>query len=163
MPEICVRAAEPTDAEAIHAILRCPGVVANTLQLPWRPLEYTRERFAAHAQEHTFVAVVDDRVVAHLGLHIVENPRRRDVGEFGMAVHDDYQGRGVGSALLAAMIDLADNWLGLRRIELEVWADNVRAIHLYEKFGFEREGTGRQYARRAGELVDAHFMARLRT
>jgi L-phenylalanine/L-methionine N-acetyltransferase len=163
MPEICVRSAEPSDAEAIHQILRCPGVAANTLQLPWRPLEYTRERFTARAQEHTFVALVDGRVVGHLGLHIVENPRRRDVGDFGMAVHDDYQGRGVGSALLATMIDLADNWLGLRRIELEVWTDNARAIHLYKKFGFEIEGTGRQYARRAGELVDAHFMARLRT
>jgi putative acetyltransferase len=64
---------------------------------------------------------------------------------------------------MAAMIDLADNWLGLRRLELEVWADNAAAIHLYEKFGFVVEGTGRQFARRAGELVDAHFMARLRS
>ena len=79
-----------------------------------------------------------------------------------MAVHDNYQGRGVGSALMAAMLELADNWLGLRRIELEVWADNARAVHLYEKFGFQIEGTGRQYARRAGQLVDAHFMARLK-
>src|ERR1051326_3823880 len=163
MPEMCVRAAEPSDAEAIHQILRCPGVVANTLQLPWRPLDYTRERIAAARPDvHSLVAVVDGRVVGQLGLHVVETPRRRDVGGFGMAVHDDYQGRGVGSALMAAMLDLADNWLGLRRIELEVWADNARAIHVYEKFGFEIEGTGRQYARRAGELVDAHFMARLR-
>jgi putative acetyltransferase len=68
----------------------------------------------------------------------------------------------VGSALMAAMIELADGWLGLRRLELEVWADNPAAIHLYEKFGFVVEGTGRQFGRRAGALVDAHFMARLR-
>jgi L-phenylalanine/L-methionine N-acetyltransferase len=79
-----------------------------------------------------------------------------------MAVHDDDQGRGLGSALMSAMLDLADNWLGLRRLQLEVWADNARAIRLYEKFGFVIEGTGRQYARRAGDLVDAHFMARLK-
>lgn len=149
--------------EAIHAILRCPGVVAGTLQLPWRPLEYTRQRSAGHgSEEYSLVAVVDDRVVGQLGLEVQRNPRRRDVGKFGMAVHDDFQNRGVGSALMAAMIELADGWLGLRRLELEVWADNPAAIHLYEKFGFVVEGTGRQFGRRAGALVDAHFMARLR-
>ena len=64
--------------------------------------------------------------------------------------------------MMAAMIDLADNWLGLRRIELEVWTDNAPAVHLYEKFGFVIEGTARQYARRAGTFVDAYHMARLR-
>lgn len=163
MSEIAIRATEPEDAEAIHALLRCPGVVRGTLQIPWRPLAYTRERFGSvRSDEHGLVALLDQRVVGHLGLQIVQNPRRRDVGKFGMAVHDDYQGRGVGSALMAAMVDLADNWLGLRRLELEVWADNAPAIRLYKKFGFEVEGTGRQFAYRAGELVDALFMARLK-
>jgi putative acetyltransferase len=137
--------------------------MANTLQLPWRPLAYTETRlFGLQPDHHYLVALVDGQVVGQLGLDIEPAARRRDVGSFGMAVHDDYQGQGVGSALMAAMIELADNWLGLRRLELEVWADNAAAIHLYEKFGFETEGRGRQYARRAGELVDALFMARLR-
>jgi L-phenylalanine/L-methionine N-acetyltransferase len=162
--EIVVRAAEPTDLEAIHEILRCPRVAANTLQLPWRPLSYTRERFFQTTPDvFSFVAEIDNRVVGNLGIHIEQGARRRDVGKFGMSVHDDFQNRGVGSALMATMIDLADNWLGLRRIELEVWTDNALAIHLYEKFGFVIEGTGRQFARRAGELVDCHYMARLRT
>ena len=164
MTDVLIRAAEPSDLEAIHEIFSCPGVTANTLQLPWTSLETRRERWfgPGRAGTHRLVAVVEGRVVGNLGLHIEPADRRRDVGKFGMAVHDDYQGRGVGSALLAAMVELADNWLGLRRIELEVWADNARAVHLYEKFGFVIEGTGRQYARRAGELVDAYFMARLR-
>ena len=87
--------------------------------------------------------------------------RRSHVASMGMSVHDDFQNRGVGSALMAAMIELADNWLGLRRIELEVYADNAAAIHLYEKFGFVIEGTARDYARRPGGFVDAHHMARL--
>jgi putative acetyltransferase len=161
--EISIRAAEPSDAEAIHAILRCPGVVAGTLQLPWRPLEYTRQRFVpSDSDTYALVAVVGERVVGQLGLEVQRGPRRRDVGKFGMAVHDDFRSRGVGSALMAAMLELADDWLGLRRLELEVWADNAAAIHLYEKFGFVVEGTGRQFGRRAGELMDAHYMARLR-
>jgi L-phenylalanine/L-methionine N-acetyltransferase len=79
-----------------------------------------------------------------------------------MAVHDDFQGRGVGSALMAAMLDLADNWLNLRRIELEVYADNAPAVRLYEKFGFAIEGTLRDFAFRDGEYVDAYLMARVR-
>ncbi len=163
MSEIQIRAMEPTDVDALHEIFSCPGVMANTLQVPWRSTEFTRERFGqARPDLHRLVAVVDGRVVGNLGLDIVQNPRRRDVGAMGMSVHDAFQNRGIGSALMAAMIDLADNWLGLRRIELQVWTDNHPAIHLYEKFGFAIEGTGRQFARRAGTLVDAYYMARLR-
>ena len=79
-----------------------------------------------------------------------------------MAVHDHFQGHGVGTALMRALMDLADNWYGLRRLELTVYCDNAAAVRLYEKFGFVVEGTGRQYARRNGELVDAYFMARLK-
>jgi putative acetyltransferase len=161
--EITIRAAEPSDIEAMHTILRCPKVVANTLQLPWRPLEYTRKIFGQSSPDNfALVAVVSQRVVGQIDLEVQLGPRRRDVGKFGMAVHDDFQNQGVGSALMAAMIELAEGWLGLRRLELEVWADNTAAIHLYEKFGFTVEGTGRQYGRRGGELVDALFMARLR-
>jgi putative acetyltransferase len=63
---------------------------------------------------------------------------------------------------MAAMIDLADNWLGIHRIELSVYTDNAPAVHLYEKFGFAIEGTARQFALRGGEYVDAYYMARLR-
>lgn len=160
--DVTVRATEPSDGQAIHEIMICPRVAANTLQLPWRPAELHRRWAEAQPDVYSFVAEVDGRVLGNLGLHVVQSPRRRDVASMGMSVHDDYQNRGVGSALMAAMVDLADNWLGLRRIELEVWTDNAPAVHLYEKFGFRIEGTGVQYARRAGQLVDAYFMARLR-
>ena len=44
------------------------------------------------------------------------------------------------------MLDLADNWLNLTRIEPSVYTDNAAAVVLYEKFGFEIEGTHRRYA-----------------
>ncbi len=56
------------------------------------------------------------------------------------------QGLGVGRALLKTVIDLADNWLNLKRIELTVYVDNERAINLYKKFGFEIEGESKAYA-----------------
>jgi putative acetyltransferase len=162
MSDIEIRAAEISDAEAIHEIMGCPGVIANSMQLPWRTLEWHRRWLGRRRPEdHLLVAIIDERVIGNLGLDTVGAARRSHVATMGMSVHDDFQNRGVGSALMVAMIELADSWLGLRRIELEVYADNAAAIHLYEKFGFVIEGTARDYARRPGGFVDAHHMARL--
>ncbi|CCF82545.1 GNAT family N-acetyltransferase [Nitrolancea hollandica] len=163
MPAIRVRAAEPTDVSAIHEIFTCPNVIAGTLQLPFQSLEQARERFARFSVNAVqMVAELDGRVVGILGLHLEENPRRRHSAGLGMAVHDDFQGQGIGSALVMSALDLADNWLGLRRIELQVFVDNAAAVHLYRKFGFEIEGMLRDFALRYGEYVDAYAMARLR-
>jgi putative acetyltransferase len=162
--EILIRAQEPEDIETIAEISMCPSVVADTLQLPFRSLAERRARLAQPEEGvHRLVAEGDGRVVGTLGLHVEPNPRRRHAGSLGMAVHDAFQGQGVGSALLAAAINLADNWLGLRRLELHVYPDNAVAIHLYEKFGFVVEGTARDFALRNGVFVDALMMARLRT
>jgi putative acetyltransferase len=163
MTAIVIRAREPRDVEAIAEIMNCPGVIAGTLQLPYQSVEVRRARLAQQAADvYSLVAELDGRVVGSLGLHLESSPRRRHCGGIGMAVHDDFQGRGLGTALLAAILDLADRWLGLRRIELSVYTDNAAAIHLYKKFGFVIEGTARRYAFRDGAYVDAYAMARLR-
>jgi putative acetyltransferase len=163
MVEILIRALEPADVEAVAEVMAGRRVVAGTLQLPWRSVEERRERLVQRSPDvHRLVAEVESRVVGVASLHLQTGPRRRHCGDIGMAVHDDFQGRGVGSALMAALIDLADNWLGLRRLELYVYVDNAPAIRLYEKFGFVSEGTARDFAFRDGRYVDALSMARLR-
>ena len=108
------------------------------------------------------MACADGEVVGNLGLETSPNrPRVRHVGSIGMAVRDDWQGKGVGTALMGAALDLADNWLNLMRIELRVYVDNSAAVALYKKFGFEIEGTHRRLAFRNGEYVDAYSMALL--
>jgi putative acetyltransferase len=108
--------------------------------------------------------VEDNEVVGHLGLHTFpDRPRRRHAGQIGMAVRDDWQGKGVGTALMQAAIDLAENWLNLNRLELEVYIDNEPAIRLYKRFGVTIEGTLARFAYRDGQYVDTYTMARLRT
>lgn len=63
---------------------------------------------------------------------------------------------------MQAAVDMADKWLNLSRLELEVQVDNEAAIRLYKKFGFEIEGTLRKYTYRDGEYVDVFAMARLK-
>ncbi|MGZ2425175.1 RimJ/RimL family protein N-acetyltransferase [Rhizobium laguerreae] len=79
-----------------------------------------------------------------------------------MGVHDDFIGRGFGRILLGAMVDAADDWLDIKRLELTVYTDNDVAIGLYRKFGFEQEGLLKAFGYRAGQYVDAYTMARLR-
>ena len=79
-----------------------------------------------------------------------------------MMVRDDWQGKGIGTALMQAAVDLADKWLNLSRLELNVFFDNEPAIKLYKKFGFQVEGTRIGYAFRDGQYVDTLMMARVR-
>ena len=85
------------------------------------------------------------------------------VGEIStVAVHPDWQNKGIGTALTRAILDLADDSLGLRRLRLTVHADNQVAVHLYEKFGFQIEGREREAALKDGKYVDILVMGRIR-
>lgn len=161
-PDILIRALEPADMPDLTEAWNQPLAVANTLQLPCTSVHTRPTRNAATPANVTkLVAVVGGKVVGSIYLDRFDG-RRRHAGAVGMAVHDAYAGRGVGKALMAAALALADDWLNLTRIELTVFADNHRAVGLYERFGFVREGLHRAYAWRAGAYVDALAMARLR-
>ena len=160
---VTVRHTEPNDFEALHKIFMCSGVIRGTMQLPYPSVESWRKKLEKPPPDfYSLVACVAGEVVGNLGLSANSRPRRRHVGSLGMAVHDDWQGQGVGSALMAAAVELAERWLNLTRLELTVYADNVPAVKLYEKFGFVREGTHRHYAFRDGVFVDAYAMARMK-
>jgi len=161
---VTIRRAEPSDAKAIKEVYECPKVYTDTLQLPLPSNALWEQRLANTPDNfYLYVALLDQEIVGHIGFEVSKNLRRRHVGTFGMAVKDTVQGRGVGSALLATVIDLADNWLNLKRIELTVFSDNDSAVGLYKKHGFEIEGEAKAFAFRNGEYVDAYHMARVLT
>ena len=162
MSDVVVRAARVADCEDLYAVNACPGVVWGTLQLPYVSIDVIRKRLEEPSPDtYALVAEVDGRVVGNLSL-LRRKGRLAHVASLGVSVHDDYQGRGIGTALMEAAIDMADNWLNLKRVELDVYTDNERGIHLYKKFGFEIEGTRRALSFREGEYVDTYAMARLR-
>lgn len=164
-----VRAAEPADAADISALMGSPGVFEGTLQMPHAAVASRIERFSkVGAQDVRLVAVVRDAatgtetIIGHADLFKGHaSLRRQHACSVGITVAKDWQGQGVGDLLMAALINWADNWGHVLRIELTVFADNERAIALYQRHGFEQEGHMKAYALRDGVYADAWAMARL--
>lgn len=161
MSDLLIRHSRLSDLEGISAVYAHEQGYANTLQIPFPSDELWRKRLESLDQNtRSLVAVRQDEVVGQLSLICRTIPRRKHVATLGMGVAATAAGQGVGTQLMAAAVDLADNWLNISRIELEVFSDNLPAIALYQKFGFRREGEARAYAYRNGEYVDALFLAR---
>ncbi|HYV84124.1 MAG TPA: GNAT family N-acetyltransferase [Pyrinomonadaceae bacterium] len=159
-----IRRAEADDYEQVCEMFASAKVYEGTLQVPYPSREYWRKRISENTDSvYRLVAIIDDGIVGMVDITTFPNrPRRKHVGAIGICVHADWQGKGLGTELMRAIVDLADNWLNLTRLELQVYTDNEAAIHLYERFGFEVEGTLRQHAFRDGRYVDSTMMGRLR-
>jgi putative acetyltransferase len=161
-PGLIIRAVTSSDVPALCSVANDPGYRWGTMRLPYQSPEQTARWFSElGVDDHLLVAVLDGEVVGNGGLHR-QRGRRAHVALLGMGLRESVHRRGVGTALLVALIDLADNWLNLKRLELTVFVDNQPAIALYERHGFVREGVLVAYAFRAGQFVDALTMARLR-
>ncbi|ACB95976.1 GNAT family N-acetyltransferase [Beijerinckia indica] len=160
---LLIRAVQSGDIDALTVLTNLPGYRAGTLRRPYQNSELTKRWLESQGPNGlNIVAVLEGNIIGVAGFKCFPG-RRSHAAELGMGVHDDHQKRGVGTALLKEVIDAADNWFGVRRLELTVYTDNEQAIHLYKKFGFETEGTLRAYAFRAGCYANALYMARLRS
>jgi putative acetyltransferase len=159
-----IRRATVEDAEAVARIFEGPRVIWGTIQLPYPSADIWRKRLQEGPSSGvvSLLACVAEEPVGILGLHThPDQPRIRHVASLGMAVRDDWQGRGIGKALMRSALEMADQWLALVRVELTVFIDNEAAIRLYEGFGFKMEGTLCRAALRDGEHIDVLMMARL--
>jgi L-phenylalanine/L-methionine N-acetyltransferase len=160
---IVIRSAEPEDAARIAALLGRPGVAEGLLQVPDAPnasrLEYHQK---VDPQACRLVAVAGEEIVGSAGLHVMgASLRRQHVRGLGLSVAAEWQGRGLGRQLLARLLDWADNWAGVLRVELNVHVDNDRAIALYRSMGFVEEGRHKAYSLKDGRYVDSFSMARM--
>ncbi|NMX60100.1 GNAT family N-acetyltransferase [Pseudomonas sp. WS 5111] len=149
--------------QGMHALYNDPAVCRQVLQMPFQSLEVWRKRLAdTNERLLRLVAVQAGEVLGSCTLEQYARSRQSHVGSIGMGVAVAWQGKGVGTQLLGAALEVADNWMNLHRVELTVYVDNEPAQALYRKFGFETEGRLRDYAVRDGVFVDALSMARLR-
>ena len=163
---IVIRRPRLADAAAVAATMADPRVQPGLLQMPYGTEEFWRKRIeempvGSNVHELFIVAERGGQVVGNAGLTAVHGARRRHAVGLGLSVAPAAQRQGVGSALMQALLEWADKWAQVLRIELTVYTDNTGAIALYKKFGFEVEGTHRAYALRDGAYADVLAMARL--
>ena len=156
---IVIRAIRPEDAAAITDIRHQPEVMRYT---PSMPSERARDFYGTlTANDHVMVGEVDGRVVGFAILGVRDGKRRHSAW-LGIAVHDEFARRGVGRALMQSLLELADKWIGLARVDLEADAGNERAIAMYRRVGFVEEGRQKKAYFSDGQFTDAVLMARLR-
>jgi RimJ/RimL family protein N-acetyltransferase len=161
---IRVRKAEPGDAPQLVSLAEAVGREEERWILSadtWRTIaderRYVKSVFR-HPDAAVFVAEEDGQLLARMSLARDLHPASRHVADLGLMVAAGHRRRGIGTMLLDAAVDWA-RVSGVSKLELHVFPWNEPALHLYESFGFEREGLRKRHYEREGEYVDAILMA----
>ncbi len=160
-----VSKAAPEDAGQILDYLRTVGGETDNLTfgaegLPFSP-EAERLYIASLEGSKSSVMLVaksGEEIVGIASFNGNERERLRHHGELGISVKKAFWGQGVGSALVEAVIAFAKDTVGAEIISLNVRSDNLRAIRLYEKYGFEKIGCFRKFMKINGCDVDCDLM-----
>lgn len=127
---------------------------------------FTEEQESAFLKEKTesereieIVAVVGGKIVGTAGIEAVgEKIKLRHRAEFGIGIEREYWGLGIGRVLTAACIECAKK-AGYTQLELDVVAENERAVELYKSFGFVEYGRNKRgFRKRDGDYQPLVYM-----
>lgn len=121
------------------------------------------QRYLEDDRQQAFVIVLKDgnRPIGTVGLSAIDH--RDQKAEMGIMIGEKTQrGRGIGEEALRLLIDYAFTQMNLRKIKALAFADNVVAIKLYEKCGFQLEGTLKQEVYKDGQFKDVCILSLLR-
>ena len=144
------------DAEPESLLPRAPGEFRVTIEQERAILvDYTTAENSVY-----LVAEIDGEIVGTLSCQGGTRQSTRHNASFGMAVDRERRNQGVGTTLLAHLVEWAEETGILRRLELEVFAHNENAIRLYRKFGFVEEGRRKRAYFQHGRWIDGLLMAR---
>ncbi|MEA2089201.1 MAG: GNAT family protein [Thermoproteota archaeon] len=129
---------------------------------------FTRERVEAWTSNINYekalpiLGVVKEgdktRIVASATLSFHAEPSLIHKAWLGIAVHDDYQNRGLGAALTRFILEIARK-KGLKKVYLRVSRGNKRAVHVYEKCGFKTEAVLKDARFIDGKYCDELYMS----
>ena len=159
-----LRPARPTDSRGLARLFSDVRREGRWLVTPPSAVSQPSEAFfigeMIRGEEGlTLVAEADGEAIGNVLVSIERNVVSSHVGTLSIVVAEGWRDVGVGSAMVRA----AQNWSaahGLQKVALAVFPDNERAIAVYERAGFVREGLRRkQYRGDGGELRDELLMA----
>lgn len=160
---ITIEKATPADAAAMIAYLKQVGGETDNLTFGPEGLPFTVEAEAAYiaqlerSRDSVMLAAKEEgRIVGNASLKRL--PRRMSHrGDLAITVVKTHWSRGIGGRLLGKIIEFAkENTFEI--IDLQVRNDNSAAIHLYEKFGFQKIGTYPGFLKIDGTYADVDYM-----
>ena len=161
-----IRDATLADAPALnHFMLRLESEALPTVYTLEHRLTIESELAAIRRLNESpnslfLLAERNGEIVGAMDMQGMRHPQCKHVGYVGLTVRRDVRGQGIGSALFNALFARAKS-VGVTRLELEVFANNPRAIALYERMGFHVDGLRPGIVRLGTELIDVVVMGRL--
>lgn len=158
-----LRAARPTDAHSLSRLFAAVRSEGRWLLTPASAVSEPSEAFFIGEMIRSgnglaLVAEADGEVVGNVLVTLERNAVASHVGTLSIVIAEAWRDVGIGSDLVRA----AQAWVqeqGLAKLALSVFPDNERAIAVYERAGFEREGLRRGQFNVDGELRDELLMA----
>lgn len=145
--KVIIRTGKINDAEAILHIQRDVAEENEYLISVPDELDKTRDeqiswvqRLIENETETIIVAEIDDKVIGWLVFQSPNRKRLSHTGSFGMMIHKDYRGIGIGKMLITELLDWAEKNPLIEKVSLGVFSTNRRAISLYKRMGFLEEG-----------------------
>lgn len=106
--------------------------------------------------------VYDDEVAIGTCAFMMPDYRNRHAELAIVIGNKDYWSKGYGTAIMTQLLKWGFDGMNMNRLYLHVFADNTRAIGLYEKMGFVQEGVMREMIFREGRYIDLHCYGLLR-
>jgi RimJ/RimL family protein N-acetyltransferase len=138
----------------------CPYFLTRASAPTLEDVEEMIRDYAESPRSALLVAEAPEGIVGMIQFCGFSHPQQTHWGTLAVSVLGPWRRRGVGRALLSALLAWAKGVDGLRRLSLEVFATNAPAVRLYESLGFAVDGRKREGVRVGGEYVDLLLMSR---
>ncbi len=162
---ISIEKAKPSDAKEILELTKVFGSESDNLTYGKEGIKATVEseaKYLKSLQDDSsnifLLAKIDGKIIGTANYSTYSKERLRHRGEFGICVLKKYWNNGIGQMLLEKILYFAKESAKSDIVSLEVRSDNLSAIHLYKKFGFEKVGTFKGYFKINNEYIDFDIM-----
>jgi RimJ/RimL family protein N-acetyltransferase len=158
-----LRPARPTDARALSQLFTAVRNEGRWLVTPPSAVSESSEAFwigemVRSDRNCALVAEVNGDIVGNVLVSVDQSVVSDHVGTLSIAVASDWRDVGIGTALVQAALAWARQQR-LGKVALGVFPDNERAIAVYERVGFVREGLRRRQYRSGADYRDEVLMA----
>ncbi|WP_027108267.1 GNAT family N-acetyltransferase [Lacticigenium naphthae] len=164
--EIRIKEADKSDAKELLIFIQKMSEQSSFVIFPSLDEEITVEQevrfieqFLHSKNDLLLISLSQNDIIGLVTIRAQDREEMKHVGELGIVVDQEYWGFGLGSALVEEAIHWSSNESDLVRLEVEVQEPNKRALHLYEKAGFEQEGHLKKRVKVKTDYVDTIMMA----